>query len=483
MNLSPHEAMLEDLNVIRFALDAAGITYLLVRGEESKSGVDHPTIALEHTDRDAAIVALDTAGLDTAGLDKASFDKASLDNGALRFGTENGIRLEFWRYGEIDIHLPNGNAMTRASLPRGEANPATVERFGATWPTLAGMWNPLASDIDFPIDIVFSWVDGTDQEWQRARTARMQSYVVGEGDDHEARFRQIDELKYALRSVHLFAPWVRNIIIVTDSPRPEWLADHSRVRMMRSSEFFADPGVLPTYNSHAVESQLHRIPGLSEHFIYSNDDMFFGREVSQESFFTSGGVSRFIESPTRIGLGDPDPSRSGFENAARVNRALVLQKFGRTISRHLEHAPVPLRRSVIERLEEEFPEDFERTASARFRSATDISVTNSLYHFFALLTGFAVPQESLRVNYVDTTAREGIDALGLLLRERDYDFFCLNDGSFPEISAEERVAAVTTFLESYFPFPAPWEQGANSRGGSGSGEFPGDRGVYAIDGA
>ena len=357
-----------------------------------------------------------------------------------------------------DVHLPNGNAVTRAVLPLEELHPLTVERFGAIWPTFDGMWDALADDINCPIDIVFSWVDGTDLEWQRARAAKMQSYIVGEGDDHEARFRQIDELKYALRSVHLYAPWIRNIVIVTDSPRPDWLKSHPRVTVMHSSEFFSHVDVLPTHNSHAVESQLHRIPGLSEHFIYSNDDMFFGREITPQAFFTSGGVSRFIESPTRIGLGGSNPSRSGFENAARVNRAILLEKFGVTISRNLEHCPTPLRRSVLKKLEVEFPEEFARTESARFRSVTDISVTNSLYHYFALVTGAAVPQESLRVNYVDTTAQEGITALDPLLRKRNYDFFCLNDGSFPSVSADVRLAAVTTFLESYFPIPAPWEK-------------------------
>jgi UDP-glucose 4-epimerase len=368
------------------------------------------------------------------------------------------VRLEFWVHDEIDIHLPVDSAVTRTTIPQREAIEATVERYGATWPTIEGMWDTLARDVDFPIDIVFSWVDGTDLEWQRARASRMQSYVIGEGDDHEARFRQLDELRYALRSVHLFAPWIRNIVIVTDSPRPEWLADHPRVAVLSSAEFFADSSVLPVYNSHAVESQLHRIPGLSEHFLYSNDDMFFGREVGPEAFFTSGGVSRFIEADTRIGLGDPETSRSGFENAARVNRALLQGRFGRTIARHLEHAPAPLRRSVLEELEAEFPAEFARTASSRFRSATDVSVTNSLYHYYALMTGRAVPQESMRVKYVDTTMRAGVAELGALLRRRDHDFFCLNDGSFPELTPDERAEAVRSFLEDYLPIAAPWER-------------------------
>lgn len=509
--LNPHEAMTEDLNFLRDALDAHGLEYVLIRSVDEHNGAIRPTIAVNDRDRVAVIAALalecrgepmyskpvrasdgvnarashktdrrlarnanKLVSMGTLGGGPNDFafvlhrPRISM-NGTLRFGAKYGIRLEFWVYDDIEILLPSGNAVTRAKLPVAEVDRVTVERFGSLWPTLAGMWEPLADDIDFPIDIVFSWVDGTDVEWQRARAAKMQSYVVGEGDDHEARFRHINELKFALRSVHLFAPWIRNIIIVTDSPRPEWLTEHERVAVMPSAEFFADTSVLPTHNSHAVESQLHRIPTLSEHFIYSNDDMFFGREVTPQGFFTAGGISRFIQSQTRIGLGTANALRSGFENAARVNRELLLKKFGRTISRNLEHSPAPLRRSVLERLESEFPEDFARTASARFRSATDISVTNSLYHFYALMTGYAVPQDSLSVNYVDTTSREGIASLGPLLRKRDFDFFCLNDGSFPTVSAEERVEAVTRFLENYFPIPAPWEVEAQKTGSSTGG--------------
>lgn len=454
--------MVEDLRFIRETFEAHGIEYVLARGADEHSGVIQPVVAVNARARFEVIDVLTNAfssehkysGHVTTPQTHAQ-DGTPLD--VLRFGRSDGIRLEFWVYDAADIHLPSASAVTRATLPRDEAHPTTVEKYGAHWPTFSRMWDLLADDIDFPIDIVFSWVDGTDKEWQRMRAATMQNYVVGEGDDHEARYRQINELKYAMRSVHQFAPWIRNVIIVTDSPRPTWLADHPRVRVVRSTEFFSDVSVLPTHNSHAIESQLHRIPGLSEHFIYSNDDMFFGREVGPKGFFTSGGISRFIESNTRIGLGEPDTTRSGFENAARVNRALLLKKFGRTISRNLEHCPAPLRRSVLEKLESEFPQEFQRTASARFRSVSDVSVTNSLYHFFALMSGYAVPHETLRVKYVDTTSREGIDLLDPLLRKRNFDFFCLNDGSFPVVSAEERLAAVTSFLESYFPVPAPWE--------------------------
>lgn len=487
-HMTPQESMVEDLLAVGAALDDAGIGFLLVRGND-----DRLVIAVDRADRKAVARAFAEAFANepfyaatlepehAAGAHPvlladgrlSAHRKASVLRlyrprvepvGRLRYGRETGVQLEFWRFGEDTIEAPVENALMRRTMPRSEAVDDTVHLHGRDWPTLEHVFSPLASDVDFEIDMVFSWVDGSSDEFVRERARRMQSYVVGEGDDSEARYRQIDELKYALRSVHLFAPWVRRIFIATDSPAPSWLARHPKVTLVRSEEMFADTSVLPTHNSHAVESQLHRIEGLAEHFLYSNDDMFFGRPVSPDLFFSPGGITKFVEATTRIGLGDTDPGRSGFENAARVNRALLRERFGKITTRHLEHCAAPLRRSVLAELEAAFPEEFRRTAASRFRSASDISVTNSLYHYYALLTGRAVVQTDARVKYVETTLKRALPAMKRLLKRRDMDMFCLNDGSFPEISVEDRTAAVIEFLDRYFPFPAPWEKRADAAG-------------------
>lgn len=473
--LTPRQATILDLLAVARALDADGIEYLLVRRDS-----DLPTLAINRDIRDRVRQALAAAFATEPFYSKAGRHPAVLvadgelspsgkarvvrlfrrridSLGRLRYGASAGVRLEFWRFGETEIVAPAENAVMRRWLPREEAVQATVERYGREWATLDGMFDTHANDITFDIDLVFSWVDGSSAEFQRARALRMQSYVVGEGDDSEARFRQLDELKYALRSVYLYAPWIRHIFIVTDSPRPSWLDEHPAVTLVRSEEFFQNPDALPTHNSQAVESQLQHIDGLSEHFIYSNDDMFFARPVSPDMFFSPGGISKFIEATTRIGLGENNPQRSGFENSARVNRALLRKRFGRITTRHLEHAPTPLRRSVLLEMEREFAEDFARTAASPFRSSTDISVTNSLYHYYSLMTGRAVVQERARVKYVETTLRSSIPQMRELLKQRSMDFFCLNDGSAPEISVEKRIANVLGFLNSYFAIPAPWE--------------------------
>lgn len=480
---TPHESMVKDLLAVREALDRAGIEFLLVRGDG-----DRPVLAVDKKRRKELSRALERDFANEPFYATPFGDKAEARStvpalladggllvhrkatvfrvyrpriepiGRLRYGAETAFQLELWSFGEDEIIAPLENALMRRRLPRSEAREDTVERYGQSWPTLVNMFAEHASDINFDIDMVFSWVDGSSADFQKERAKRMEGHVVGDGDDSEARFRQIDELKYALRSVYLFAPWVRRIFIATDSPVPVWLAQHPRVTVVRSEDHFADPSVLPTHNSHAVESQLHNIPGLAEHFLYSNDDMFFGRPIGPEVFFSPGGITKFIEAPTRIGLGENDPSRSGFENAARVNRALLQERFGKVTTRHLEHTAAPLRKSVLCALEAEFPAEFARTAASRFRSATDISVTNSLYHYYALMTGRAVVQTQVRSAYVETTLRAALSQMDKLLKRRDHDMFCLNDGSYPEIDDDVRRAAVTDFLERYFPIPAPWEQ-------------------------
>ncbi|WP_040798267.1 stealth family protein [Nocardia higoensis] len=449
-NLAYSQAAVADLIWLREQLAAAAVPFLLVRDHDHRLILAADAAHREIADRV------------TAAAMAAGFFCDIAPSGVLRLGRDldpaHHVELELWEYHGDTVSCPRPNALTRTVFDLADVEFTDIALFDHRWPTPAGMFAPQATDVDFDIDIVFSWVDGSDPELRARRAGMMAQVVVGEGDDADARIRQIDELRYALRSVDKNAPWIRRIFIATDSRPPAWLADHPKVTIVRAVDHFADTSGLPVFNSHAVESQLQHIDGLSEHFLYSNDDMFFARPVRPSMFFTPGGISRFVEADLRIGPGTGNERRSGYENAARVNRALLAQRFGHVITRHLEHTPVPLRRSVLREMEEQFPEDFARTSHSRFRAATDISVTNSLYHYYALFTGRAVPQEAARFRYVDTTLRKGLALLDEIAERRDLDFFCLNDSSFPEITESERVREVSRFLSDYFPDPAPWER-------------------------
>ncbi|WP_306361144.1 stealth family protein [Nocardia sp. CC227C] len=449
-NLAVSTTVVDDLRYLRAELTAADLPFLLVRD------CDHRLVlAVDAAHRSALRRVLGAAMM-------AGFSCNEKQRNVFRLGRDldpaHHVELELWEYHGDTVECPRPNALTRTVFDLADVEQSTVLLYELSWPTLAGMFAPNTTDVGFDIDIVFSWVDGSDPEFRARRAGMMAQVVVGEGDEADARIRQIDELRYALRAVHKNAPWIRRIFIATDSAVPDWLAEDPQVTIVRAVDHFADRSGLPIFNSHAVECQLQHIEGLSEHFLYSNDDMFFARPVRPSMFFTPAGVSRFIEADTRIGPGSNNERRSGFENAARVNRALLRQRFGHVITRHLEHTPVPLRRSVLHEMEREFAADFARTRTSRFRAATDISVTNSLYHYYALFTGRAVPQERGKVRYVDTTLYTGLALLDGLARRRNVDFFCLNDGSFPEVPEAERVRAVSEFLETYYPEPAPWEK-------------------------
>lgn len=106
-------------------------------------------------------------------------------------------------------------------------------------------------------------------------------------DVSASRFEDNEELRYSLRSVERHAPWVRHIFIVTNGQIPSWLnLDNPRVTVVSHQDIFQNGSHLPTFSSPAIETHIHRIPGLSQKFIYLNDDVMFGRDVWPDDFYT-----------------------------------------------------------------------------------------------------------------------------------------------------------------------------------------------------
>lgn len=137
-----------------------------------------------------------------------------------------------------------------------------------------------------PIDFVILWVDDTDPIW-RAKKAEYTGAKFSEGNS-DARYRDWDTLKYWFRGVEKFAPWIRNVYFVTDDQKPAWLnVDHPKLKWVKHTDFIPAE-YLPAFSSNVIEWNLHRIEGLSEHFVYFNDDMFLIRDTRPEDFFVDG---------------------------------------------------------------------------------------------------------------------------------------------------------------------------------------------------
>ncbi|XP_011645011.1 N-acetylglucosamine-1-phosphotransferase subunits alpha/beta [Pogonomyrmex barbatus] len=138
-----------------------------------------------------------------------------------------------------------------------------------------------------PIDVVYTWVNGSDPMFLQS----LQKHVpVVDLSAAASRFSDKDELRYSLRSLEMYAPWVRHVYIVTNGQIPSWLdMDNPRVTLVTHEDIFLNKSDLPTFSSPAIESHIHRIPGISDKFLYFNDDVMLGAEIWPEDFITQAG--------------------------------------------------------------------------------------------------------------------------------------------------------------------------------------------------
>ncbi len=139
------------------------------------------------------------------------------------------------------------------------------------------------------IDIVITWVDGDDPEWRKLRNQYANDGELEKPDvGGKERYEDNGLLKYLFRGLDKFAPWAHRIYFVTWGHLPPWLNEASeKLRVIRHQDFIPKD-YLPTFNSAAIALNLHRIPGLSERFVYFNDDMYLLSETKPALFFKDG---------------------------------------------------------------------------------------------------------------------------------------------------------------------------------------------------
>ncbi|GAA3005477.1 stealth family protein [Streptomyces fulvorobeus] len=481
-----------NLELIVSLLDDAGIDYFAVRGNSDFRSV----LGVSEQDRERVVAALATTRLTapvyvSACSGERLVGSSSLcgsvrarrtgsrarvlrtgmvwaDPGnSLVLGLRYGCDIEFWRTEDGRLVAPRPNRVTedialdepRVSVPvsRLTGFAALHTRRTQSVRTVEACADVLPEDVRFPVDVVYTWVDGAAPEWQRRR-ARFSDGGYHTESANAARYISRDELRYSLRALEQNAPWVRHVYLVTDRQRPDWLSlRSSRLTVVDHTEIFQDPAALPTYNSHAIESQLHHIDGLSEHFLYFNDDMFLGCPTTPGDFFLSNGMTRTFFSPSQVPRWGLTVGDRPVDAAGKNNRKIILDNFGSALVQKLRHAPYALRRSVLFEMEKEFAGAHHSTSHSRFRSATDISIPSSLYHYYAYFTGRAVPSE-ISFAYLDLAKPEISRRLGILLNRRDRQAFCINDTVSDTFEVNRQTLMLNAFLEAYFPVPSPFER-------------------------
>ena len=293
---------------------------------------------------------------------------------------------------------------------------------------------------DNPIDAVITWVDGTAPAHQRLRAKFMVKTVapLGENARNPHRWEQSDELQFCLRSIQNYAPWVRTIWIVTHGEQPDLSRlpnpVQSKVRIVPHADIFAGfETALPTFNSLSIESVMWRIEGLSERFMYFNDDVFLTAPLRPEDMFA--GMAPVLRgewcdysSMACDASARADPAL--FAHFVQMNAAALC---GYAPSQIFEAAHVvhPMRVSVMAGLFATHRKAFERNIAYRFRDLAQF-LPQGLHNHDCLSRDAAVI--AAQPDYLHITSGQGAGGSGTEVADllkpdamKGIRFLCVND--------------------------------------------------------
>lgn len=306
------------------------------------------------------------------------------------------------------------------------------------------------------IDFVIPWVDGNDPAWQQEKEFFLRRESQGQVrmiDATTERYRDWDILRYWFRAVERYAPWVHQVCFVTCGQVPEWLnLEAPKLRLIRHSDYIPER-FLPTFSSHPIELNLHRIQGLSERFVYFNDDFFLTAPVAPEDFFDGGLPCDCIEERpiefcsrdiyNHIQVNDIIFANRHFnrlENRKRNWQLWYSMKTPHITMRnlllgglrcrsffglHTHHLPQAYLKQTLEEVWSAEPDWLEETCSHRFRNQEDLS--QFALKFWQLLSGHFSPYNKRAFGKVFCVGTE-LDEIVRAITTGQYRAICLNDG-------------------------------------------------------
>lgn len=299
------------------------------------------------------------------------------------------------------------------------------------------------------IDIVIPWVDSSDSLWQ----TQFREYVSfnTNGDCHPIRYRDWELLRYCFRGIELFMPWVEKIHFVTCGHLPEWIdLSNPKLNWVKHDDFIPSC-YLPTFSANTIELNLHRIKGLSDKFIYFNDDIFVLRPIPVSRFFKKG-------LPCDLGVMTAKPSDGGIIHMAindldvidkhfnkrRQMRTNFLKWFNirygigvinnillapwRDFSGFIDpHLPNAFLKSTFEEVWAAEPRTLEKTCLSRFRSNEDVN--QWVFRYWQLAKGNFYPTDTRRNTISMDITDDEVQYIVDSIINRNLDMICLNDNA------------------------------------------------------
>lgn len=306
---------------------------------------------------------------------------------------------------------------------------------------------------------MITWIDGNDPIHQEERAKYLRTYKSRDQTATASyRWNNHNELYFSVLSALLFAPWLRYIFIVVSlGQRPVNLPESPKIRFVDDCEILPEKA-LPNFSSHSVESNLWRIPDLSERFLYSNDDMMFAAPVQPSDFFDANtGFPRLIPGDLLPVIQKPPHDFFPAWYAARCNNALLLNRFfgvARPARREAKHQIRSCLKSVFSQMWAigGFRKVLEATTFSRFRSHRDIEPIG-LSQQCAIQWGKRAPAGDLRCGYVSWYDNTNWDEVFRDLKCWQPQLLCINDEQ--QENRPESAAALQKYLEEWFANAAP----------------------------
>ena len=319
------------------------------------------------------------------------------------------------------------------------------------------------SDSGDSIDIVYLWVNGADPVWLNKRHA---AYAAWTRQNHQdlavfgnvaGRYRDNSELLFNLRALERFFPEHGQVYIVTDGQTPAWLRPTDRVTVVDHRDLLP-VGASQVFDSGNIESYLHHIPGLSERFLYLNDDVFFGQKVNPAWWF--GERLKVFMEPASAAYPDAlHPDETSLVNASIESGRWLAERYPhyRHIAQVYSHTPRAMRKSVMLELEHLAQDWFAQVRSTVFRSWRIPPIVPDLAPRWMVQVGYAEQQElnPLYINTGDAQAGRQFDQL-----EKNFGklpFFCINDTCDEALDDDPRLLRIAQTLQKLLPQPSSFE--------------------------
>ncbi len=308
-----------------------------------------------------------------------------------------------------------------------------------------------------PIDFVVTWVDGNDPAWLAKRNQYSPANQQMNGTE---RYRDWDNLQYLFRAFEMFTPWVNRIYFVTWGHVPHWLnCQHPKLEIVKHEDFLQSEN-LPLFNINAIEMNFHRIKGLSEHFVYFNDDTFILQALKPEVFFRQGlPVNALISNIMHEGviapivLNDIELINKNFnrhKGEKLTKRGIALKHFSKWFypgyGRHLldtlllmywktfsgfvnYHHPQPLLKQTYEQVWLKEPEVMHQVSASKFRANTDVN--QYLFRYWQFASGQFMPDSYAnafkRRKYIELRTVNNVESACADIASGQYQMYCLND--------------------------------------------------------